>query len=95
MKHDARPRWARRRTSRDPDPTEDDPNPSSADGTDDDGTDEDDTDEDETDEDQLVKNPRLKRLSEEAKRHRLAAKAEKERADRLETELTEAKVRWR
>lgn len=47
-----------------------------------------DTDDEQDDED--VSNPRIKKLSEEAKRHRLAAKAEKERADRAEAALAEA-----
>lgn len=49
------------------------------------------TDEDgEQDDDDAVGNPRIKKLSEEAKRHRLAAKAEKDRADAAEAALAEA-----
>lgn len=50
---------------------------------DDDGTNDDQDDE-------TVSHPRIKKLSEEAKRHRLAAKAEKERADRAEAALAQA-----
>jgi hypothetical protein len=39
-----------------------------------------------------IKNPRIKELSEEAGRHRLNAKAEKERADRAEAELAALKA---
>jgi hypothetical protein len=38
-----------------------------------------------------IKNPRIKELSEEARRHRLNAKAEKERADQAEAELAALK----
>lgn len=49
-----------------------------------------DEDDDEPTEEELVKHPRLKKLSEEAKRHRLAAKAEKDRADAAEAALAAA-----
>jgi hypothetical protein len=47
-------------------------------------------DEDDDQDDETVSHPRIKKLSEEAKRHRLAAKAEKERADRADAALAEA-----
>ena len=39
-----------------------------------------------------VKNPKLKKLSDEAAHHRNVAKAEKERADKAEAELRDARV---
>lgn len=47
-------------------------------------------DQDGTDDDDEIRNPRLKQVSEEAKRHRLAAKAERERADDLQRQLDAA-----
>ena len=71
----------------DTDDTEDEDTDDLEDDTGADGDDTEGDDDEQEEDDEAVSNPRIKKLSEEAKRHRLAAKAEKDRADAAEAAL--------